>query len=108
MAELIVKDIEVGTGQEIKAGDLVKVHYKGELEDGKKFDSSYDRGEPIEYTFGIGQVIPGWEEGLKGMKVGGKRTLIIPPEMAYGEHGAGDVIPPNATLIFNVELVAAN
>jgi len=108
MTELVIKDIEIGSGEEIKEGDLVSVHYKGTLEDGKKFDSSYDRGEPIEYTFGIGQVIQGWEEGLKGIKVGGKRTLTIPSEMAYGERGAGNVIPPNATLIFDVELVAIN
>jgi peptidylprolyl isomerase len=99
--------VEEGTGTTPKPGDLVKVHYSGTLEDGTKFDSSYDRGEPIEFILGRGQVIPGWDEGIGLMKVGGKAKLIIPPDLAYGEQGAGGVIPPNATLNFDVELVAA-
>lgn len=100
--------VEEGTGPAPKSGDLVKVHYTGTLEDGTKFDSSVDRGEPIEFVLGRGQVIPGWDEGIGLMKVGGKARLIIPPDLAYGEQGAGGgVIPPNATLRFEVELVAA-
>lgn len=99
--------IKEGTGAMPKPGDLVKVHYTGTLQDGTKFDSSYDRGEPIQFVLGRGQVIPGWDEGIGLMKVGGKSKLIIPPNLAYGEKGAGGVIPPNATLNFDVELVAA-
>jgi peptidylprolyl isomerase len=98
--------IEEGTGATPKAGELVKVHYTGTLADGTKFDSSLDRGEPIQFVLGRGQVIPGWDEGIGLMKVGGKCKLIIPPDLAYGEQGAGGVIPPNATLNFEVELVA--
>jgi len=101
---LQVKDITIGSGAEAKSGDMVSVNYVGTLTDGTKFDSSYDRGEPIEFALGAGQVIPGWEEGILGMKVGGKRELTIPPALAYGAAGTGP-IPPNATLLFQVELV---
>ena len=102
-------DVEVGEGSEAKAGNMVEVHYTGWLyendEKGNKFDSSVDRGTPFSFSLGAGQVIGGWDEGVAGMKIGGKRTLILPPDLGYGSRGAGAVIPPNATLIFDVELL---
>jgi FKBP-type peptidyl-prolyl cis-trans isomerase len=97
--------MEEGTGDQAVSGKKVKVHYTGKLEDGTEFDSSIKRGQPIEFTLGVGQVIKGWDEGIALMKVGGKTQLIIPPELGYGAAGAGSVIPPNAVLIFDVELV---
>ena len=102
---LRITDLEVGTGPEAVAGQTVVVHYRGTLENGKQFDASYDRGKPFSFPLGRGQVIKGWDEGVQGMKVGGKRKLVIPPELGYGTRGAGGVIPPNATLIFEVELL---
>jgi len=99
------KDIEVGTGAEARARQRVLVHYTGELTDGRQFDSSRDRGEPLDFMLGVGQVISGWDEGVTGMKVGGRRILVIPSELGYGARGAGGVIPPNATLVFDVELM---
>jgi FKBP-type peptidyl-prolyl cis-trans isomerase FkpA len=104
-AELKIDDIQVGTGAEAKAGDQVTVHYTGWLTNGKKFDSSKDRGDPFKFKLGAGMVIKGWDQGVAGMKIGGKRKLTIPPELGYGARGAGDVIPPNSTLIFEVELL---
>lgn len=97
--------INEGTGDAPQAGDLVQVHYVGTLQDGTEFDNSRLRGEPIVFPLGTGQVIPGWDEGIALLNVGGKANFIIPPQLAYGERGAGDIIPPNATLIFEVELV---
>ena len=94
-----------GTGVQAKAGDTVSVHYTGTLTDGTKFDSSRDRGEPIEFPLGAGRVIKGWDEGIAKMKVGEQAILVIPPSIGYGARGAGGVIPPDATLIFIVELV---
>ena len=100
-----IEDTVIGNGTEATIGKRISVNYTGRLEDGTVFDSSVGRA-PFEFTLGAGQVIEGWDKGFNGMKVGGKRTLTIPPEMGYGAQGAGDVIPPNATLIFDVELLA--
>ncbi|OGN06040.1 MAG: hypothetical protein A2669_00725 [Candidatus Yanofskybacteria bacterium RIFCSPHIGHO2_01_FULL_48_25b] len=97
-------DIEIGTGATAKTGQTVSVHYLGTLVDGTKFDSSYDRGQPFTFRLGVGEVIKGWDEGVAGMKVGGKRKLAIPPDLAYGPQGNGP-IPPNAVLLFDVELL---
>ena len=100
------EDQETGAGAEAPGpGQTVFVHYTGYLEDGTKFDSSLDRGEPLSFPLGVGYVIAGWDQGLVGMRVGGRRRLVIPPELGYGARGAGGVIPPNATLIFEVELL---
>ena len=106
-ADLVIEDIEVGTGTEALSGANVTVHYVGVAwSDGQQFDASWDRNDTFEFRLGAGQVIAGWDQGVAGMKIGGKRTLIIPPEMGYGARGAGGVIPPNATLVFDVELLA--
>jgi len=102
---LIIQDEVIGTGAEAKAGQKVTVNYSGTLTNGTKFDSSYDHGKPFEFNLGVGEVIRGWDEGFAGMKVGGKRKLTIPSALGYGAQGAGGVIPPNATLIFEVELL---
>ncbi|MCS6318622.1 MAG: FKBP-type peptidyl-prolyl cis-trans isomerase [Nitrospira sp.] len=98
-------DLVAGTGREAAAGNQVSVHYTGWLTNGKKFDSSVDRKEPFSFPLGAGRVIKGWDEGVAGMKVGGKRKLTIPSQLGYGARGAGSVIPPNATLVFDVELL---
>ena len=100
-------DLQEGTGQAAKAGDTVEVHYTGWLKDGTKFDSSKDRGQPFSFRIGDNRVIAGWDQGVQGMKVGGRRQLIIPPDLAYGERGAGNVIAPGETLIFVCDLVSA-
>ena len=99
------EDLVEGTGNAAKAGDSVEVHYTGWLTDGTKFDSSHDRGQPFGFSLGAGRVIKGWDEGVAGMKAGGKRKLMIPANLGYGARGAGGVIPPNAELVFEVELI---
>ena len=99
------EELTEGTGAEAAAGQTVSVHYTGWLTDGQKFDSSKDRNQPFEFSLGAGMVIRGWDEGVQGMKVGGVRKLTIPPQLGYGARGAGGVIPPNATLVFEVELL---
>lgn len=104
--DLVIEDITVGDGPEAAAGNLVEVHYVGvALSDGKEFDSSYGRGEPLMFQLGVGQVISGWDTGVQGMKVGGRRKLTIPPQLGYGARGAGGVIKPNETLVFVCDLV---
>lgn len=103
---LTIEELTVGTGATAAAGQKVSVHYTGWLTNGTKFDSSKDRGDPFEFPLGGGRVIKGWDEGVQGMKIGGKRKLTIPPALGYGARGAGGVIPPNATLVFEVELLA--
>lgn len=105
ITDLIIEELEVGEGKEVKSGDTVVMHYTGWLDDGEKFDSSVDRGVPFETKIGVGRVIQGWDQGVPGMKIGGKRKLTIPSELGYGERGAGMVIPPFATLLFEVELL---
>jgi FKBP-type peptidyl-prolyl cis-trans isomerase len=104
-AQLVIEDLKVGTGTEARAGQQVTVHYVGTLTDGKKFDSSRDRGQGFGFKLGAGQVIQGWDQGVAGMKVGGLRKLTIPPHLAYGERGFPGAIPPNSTLVFEVELL---
>lgn len=103
--ELKITDSVVGQGKEITKGALISCHYEGFLEDGTKFDSSFDRGQPIQFVIGTGRVIKGWDVGLMGMKEGGKRNLFIPSDMAYGDRQVGPIIKPNSNLIFNVELI---
>lgn len=104
-ANITIEDILIGQGTEAKMGSTVSVQYRGTLLNGTQFDSSYDRGEPFSFTIGQGQVIQGWEQGIPGMKVGGKRKLVIPSALAYGDQAMGNVIPPNSTLVFEVELL---
>jgi len=103
--KLKITDTQLGEGEAVKTGDTVVMHYKGILDDGTEFDSSYKRNSPFTTTIGIGTVIKGWDQGIPGMKVGGKRKLVIPPDLGYGENGAPPNIPPNATLTFDVELL---
>jgi FKBP-type peptidyl-prolyl cis-trans isomerase FkpA len=103
---LVIEDLVVGNGATASPGQRVSVHYTGWLENGNKFDSSKDRGEPFQFSLGRGEVIRGWDEGVSGMKIGGKRKLTIPAALGYGARGAAGVIPPNATLLFEVELLA--
>jgi FKBP-type peptidyl-prolyl cis-trans isomerase len=103
--QLEIEELVVGNGAEARSGQTVKVHYTGWLTTGKKFDSSLDRGDPLEFQLGAGRVIKGWDQGVAGMRVGGKRRLTIPPDLAYGQRGFPGAIPPNSTLVFEVELV---
>jgi peptidylprolyl isomerase len=106
-ADLQITDIRQGDGDVAKAGDMVQVHYVGvAYSTGEEFDSSYDRGDPLEFQLGAGRVIAGWDQGVQGMKVGGRRQLVIPPHLAYGDRGAGNAIAPGETLIFVCDLVA--
>lgn len=105
---LIIEDVKPGEGQEARPGQIVTVHYTGWLTDGRKFDSSKDRHDPFQFHLGGQEVIAGWDEGVVGMKIGGVRKLTIPPHLGYGPRGAGGVIPPNATLVFEVELLGLN
>jgi peptidylprolyl isomerase len=105
-ADLQITDIKEGDGEAAKAGDMVQVHYVGvAYSTGEEFDSSYDRGDPLEFQLGAGRVIAGWDQGVQGMRVGGRRQLVIPPHLAYGDRGAGNVIAPGETLIFVCDLV---
>lgn len=104
-SELQVTDLEIGEGKEAVKGALLIVHYLGLLEDGTKFDSSSDRGKPFQFVFGTGRVIKGWDQGLQGMRVGGKRKLFVPSHLAYGERQVGSLIPPHSNLLFEVELL---
>ncbi|NHN54803.1 FKBP-type peptidyl-prolyl cis-trans isomerase [Calidifontibacter sp. DB0510] len=107
--ELVIEDITEGDGPVAEAGHQIKAHYVGVAwSTGEEFDASWNRGAPLEFQLGVGQVIPGWDQGIQGMKVGGRRKLVIPPQLAYGERGAGGAIGPNETLIFVVDLVATN
>ena len=107
--ELVVEDIEVGDGEEAVAGHAVEVHYAGHAwSDGSRFDASWDRGDPFSFRLGAGQVISGWDRGVAGMRVGGRRRLVIPPDLAYGRSGAGGVIGPNETLVFVVDLLGVS
>ena len=105
---LMIEELALGDGAVAKSGDQVTVHYTGWLTNGSKFDSSHDRRDPFSFSLGRGNVIAGWDEGVAGMKIGGKRKLTIPPDLGYGPYGAGGVIPPNATLVFEVELLAVD
>lgn len=108
MSDLKIEVLQEGGGEVAETGQNVSVHYTGWLTDGTKFDSSVDRGQPFQFPLGAGRVIQGWDQGVKGMKIGEKRKLTIPPDMGYGARGAGGVIPPNATLVFEVELLGLN
>ena len=103
--DLLIEELTVGNGTEATKGKMVSVHYTGWLTDGKKFDSSLDRNDPFQFQLGAGYVIQGWDQGVQGMKIGGKRKLTIPSHLGYGARGAGGAIPPNATLVFEVELL---
>ena len=105
MKELVISDVVLGSGKETQRGALILAHYSGFLADGTKFDSSLDRGQPFQFVFGTGRVIKGWDLGLIGMRVGGKRRLEVPAELAYGERQVGNIIPPHSNLIFEIELL---